>query len=116
MTSDRALHLDEEERLNNLVAAGSIWMVCSQAGLDPKVITEDDGATATNRISVRVGPHLKSRYRLTVERIPGTDEELPDAGECDCPRTWATVDGDVADLDQPIILHNEDCIVARAAE
>lgn len=32
-------------------------------------------------------------------------------GECDCLATYATVDGDVADLDDATVLHAEGCIL-----
>lgn len=60
----------EDEQLNNIMAAGGVFMALTTAGVEADV--ELDGNNATNRLVV-VLPFLKSPYRLTVERIPDED-------------------------------------------
>ena len=68
---------ERDEMDNNILAAGGILMVLDRAGLNPEVITTEDG-TATNQIAVTLH-FMKSRYRLTVERIPDEgDDDHPD--------------------------------------
>lgn len=61
-----------DERLNNIVAAGGVFMALTTAGVNADV--ELDGDNATNRLVV-VLPFLKSPYRLTIERIPDEDAD-----------------------------------------
>ena len=70
--SDVPKPFDHDEMANNVLAAGALWMALGTAGLDPEVITEDDGVTVTNRLSIGLR-FLKSRYMVTVERIPETE-------------------------------------------
>lgn len=60
---------------NNIIAAGGVLAALHVAAgvpppgvdLDPEVVMEN--GTATNMLTVRLG-FMKSRYRLTVERVP----------------------------------------------
>lgn len=58
-----------DDDLNNILAAGGIFMILHQAGLDPQVDMRD--GQVTNSMTVQPG-FLRSRYRVTVERV--TDE------------------------------------------
>lgn len=62
-----------DEMANNILATGAVWAAISldhAQGItcEPEMV---DGE-ATNHLMVSFD-FLKSRYRLTVERIPGTD-------------------------------------------
>jgi hypothetical protein len=57
-----------DEMANNLIAAGGV-LAAIPARLDPQPVMATDGVTLTNAITVQL-PFMKSRYRLTVERIP----------------------------------------------
>lgn len=52
---------------NNILAAGGVSAVVSAAGLQPEVVTV--GGQATNAMTVKL-EFMKSRYLLTVERVP----------------------------------------------
>lgn len=64
---------ERDEMDNNIMAAGGILMALA-LDLDAEVVTED--GCATNALSVKL-PFMKSRYKITVERIPGTEELDP---------------------------------------
>ncbi|MGH3548892.1 MAG: hypothetical protein ACRDQU_12440 [Pseudonocardiaceae bacterium] len=59
-----------DDRDNNIVAAGALLAVVQTSNLDPQIVMED--GHATNAITVRFGC-LRSRYRLTVERVVADD-------------------------------------------
>jgi len=63
---------EHDEMLNNILCAGAVFMALLQAGVETRVdIDENDDAT--NMLVVRF-PFLHSEYRLTVERIPNTED------------------------------------------
>jgi len=63
--------LDMDEKSNNILAAGGVYMVLAQGGLEPEIIYENGGATNSIAIKLRF---MKSRYKITVERI--SDDEI----------------------------------------
>jgi hypothetical protein len=65
----------EDEMMNNITAAGGVGAALHQAGLDPQ--PEMDGINVTNAMSVKLR-FMKSRYRVTVERIPDDGEHHHD--------------------------------------
>lgn len=72
LNSDASIDHDEHE--NNLMATGAVHMALTSSNLDPQLITLEDGITVTNAISVKPN-FMKSRYKITVERMPDTEEE-----------------------------------------
>lgn len=62
-----------DERLNNILASGAVFMALHmQPGIDAEVVVDTVG-NATNEIMISM-EFLKSKYRVTVERIPGSEE------------------------------------------
>jgi len=59
---------------NNILAAGGVYMVLAQADLEPEVISENGGVT--NNIAIKFS-FMKSRYMITVTRIPDIEELDP---------------------------------------
>lgn len=59
----------DTDTLNKLVAGGvfAVLLTPTHIDVDPQLVTDDDGQ-ATNALTVKLG-HMKSRYRLTVERV-----------------------------------------------
>lgn len=67
-----------DEMANNIIAAGGLWAALSvalQIGVsqlhNPRPVFV--GNSATNQIDVSF-PFLESRYRITIERIPDSEE------------------------------------------
>jgi hypothetical protein len=75
--------MDEEDKLNNVMAAGAIlaclWMAKGRTDLQRVEVVCENGA-ATNQIDVWLG-FLKSPYRVTVQRIEEKPGELPPMAE-----------------------------------
>jgi hypothetical protein len=61
----------DDERLNNLVAAGGVFMCFLQTGVYATPVCVD--GQATNQVVIRF-PFLNSPYLVTVERIDERDE------------------------------------------
>lgn len=61
---------EKADHLNNVLATGGLFMFASQGGLDPELIM--DGDKATNSFHVKLH-FMKSRYKVTVERMPDGD-------------------------------------------
>jgi hypothetical protein len=54
---------EPEDYLNNILAAGGVYMALHKAGFNPEIVERD--GQATNEIWIK--PHyMKSRYRITV--------------------------------------------------
>lgn len=71
---------------NAILATGSV-MACLLASnrVLPEPVQVRLSQPATNQIFVRF-PHLKSAYAITVEMIPGTEQENPELSDGDDPK------------------------------